>query len=210
MYAETRIGADGVEEDRVERCEYTPNAIANINSEAVEVEKRGATLQWAPGQPRQFKLPCGKVLKCHMTSNGLGWLKRVPISDPDRLLAATEAYHKAKGETCAAMFGQVGLPREEPLTAAELGEERKRDAADMVAARVEAKHRRDNDGRGPDERIIHAANEIRRNEGRPPIGERSSKRKQPKITMLTSDDSGVDSDDGQPYNISYAPFGKTV
>eukprot|EP00966_Prymnesium_polylepis_P182538 4229075-Prymnesium_polylepis.1 len=30
--------------------------IANINSEDIEVEKCGATLMWAPGQPRQFML----------------------------------------------------------------------------------------------------------------------------------------------------------
>eukprot|EP00966_Prymnesium_polylepis_P041887 972741-Prymnesium_polylepis.1 len=103
LYAETRIGADGVEEDRVERCEFTPSGIANINSEGIEVEKRGATLMWAPGRPREFKLPDGKVLKCHMTSNHLAWLKTKPIECPLRLKAAVLAYKASNGEACMAV-----------------------------------------------------------------------------------------------------------
>ena len=96
LYGETRIGSDGLEQDLVHRCEYTPTGIANIDSEGVEVEKMKSTLMWVPGQSRQFKLADGRLLKCHMTGNLLSWLKVKPIDDPDRLYNAIRAYQRAK------------------------------------------------------------------------------------------------------------------
>eukprot|EP00966_Prymnesium_polylepis_P094768 2194086-Prymnesium_polylepis.1 len=68
-------------------------------TDCIEVEKRGATLMWAPGQPRQFMLNDGKVLKCHMPPNHLAWLKLKPIMDSDRLMVTLRAYQQSAGCT---------------------------------------------------------------------------------------------------------------
>ena len=91
LHAVTRIGTDGTQEDMIVRGLYTPNGIANIISECVEVETRGTTVNWKPGTARCFQLKSGKTLPLKMTSNGLGWLmlKAVPA---ERMPALIEQY----------------------------------------------------------------------------------------------------------------------
>ena len=213
LYAETRIGADGMEQDLVHRCEYTPTGIANIDSEGVEVEKLGSTLMWVPGQSRQFKLRDGRILKCHMTGNLLSWLKVKPIDDTDRLYDAIKEYRRANGigslGTRLVDCGSEDLPPQPEHSSAVVArparpaEERKFDSRDDVAMRLEFKKRSAHIREGEQAQQSTPASQGCGNAGGDQSaagGKSISKR------PLSSTGSGDDSDDGQPYNISYAPF----
>ena len=64
---------------------FTPNSIANILSESQECQKRGSRIEEVPGFPRVWHTGKGANLALRMGGNGLGFLRMVPIADPQRI-----------------------------------------------------------------------------------------------------------------------------
>jgi len=85
LHAVTRVADDGTEQDIVFEALHTPNGIANIFSEALEVRSRKSTIIWEPGQSRTFSTTNGKQMPLHITPNGLGWLY-IKATTPDRVM----------------------------------------------------------------------------------------------------------------------------
>ena len=59
----------------------TPNGIADIFSEAQEVDMRNTTITWRPREGRKWHTQSGTVLTLSMTPNRLGWLRVEPVTD---------------------------------------------------------------------------------------------------------------------------------
>eukprot|EP00966_Prymnesium_polylepis_P135294 3127326-Prymnesium_polylepis.1 len=85
VHALTLIAADGTEYDTLRRWTYTPKGVANIISEAREVNARGSTINWSQGSPRTIETADGACMPMFMTPNGLGWFALRPITDATRI-----------------------------------------------------------------------------------------------------------------------------
>ena len=85
LYAIERCGANGHWQDELFLGHHTPNGVANIMSEAREVNVRKSRLEWCPGMARQFHTKTGTTMPLVMGSNELGFLKIRPITDRTRI-----------------------------------------------------------------------------------------------------------------------------
>ena len=86
LYAIERCGSNGLWQDELFLGHHTPNGVANIMSEAREVNVRKSRLEWCPGMARQFHTKTGTTMPLVMGSNGLGFLKIRPITDHSRIV----------------------------------------------------------------------------------------------------------------------------
>ena len=86
LYAIERCGSNGQWQDELFLGHHTPNGVANIMSEAREVNVRKSRLEWCPGMARQFHTKTGTTMPLIMGSNGLGFLKIRPITDHRRIV----------------------------------------------------------------------------------------------------------------------------
>ena len=86
LYAIERCGANGLWQDELFLGHHTPNGVANIMSEAREVNVRKSRLEWCPGMARQFHTSTGTTMPLVMGSNGLGFLRIRPITDHKRIV----------------------------------------------------------------------------------------------------------------------------
>ena len=86
LYAIERCGANGLWQDELFLGHHTPNGVANIMSEAREVNVRKSRLEWCPGMARQFHTKTGTTMPLVMGSDGLGFLKIRPITDRKRIV----------------------------------------------------------------------------------------------------------------------------
>ena len=86
-----RYDAAGRRDTVLLRMADTPNGIADIFSEAQEVDMRNTTITWRPREGRRWHTQSGTVLTLSMTPNRLGWLRVEPVTDKQvigKLLAA--------------------------------------------------------------------------------------------------------------------------
>ena len=86
LYAIERCGSNGLWQDELFLGHHTPNGVANIMSEAREVNVRKSRLEWCPGMARQFHTKTGTTMPLVMGSNGLGFLRIRPITDHSRIV----------------------------------------------------------------------------------------------------------------------------
>ena len=107
LHALTRIGSDGTEEDGVFEMNYTPNGIAHIFSECLEVNRRGTTITWSPRSSRCYQLASGRSLPLQMSSNGLGWIIIKPIENQQRQHDAMVASSKHNPRLVAVLIAQL-------------------------------------------------------------------------------------------------------
>ena len=107
LHALTRVGADGTEDDGVFEMNYTPNGIAHIFSECLEVNRRGTTITWSPNSSRCYQLASGKSLPLQMSSNGLGWIIIKPIENQQRQHDAMVASSKHNPRLVAVLIAQL-------------------------------------------------------------------------------------------------------
>ena len=86
LYALERCGANSQWQDELFLGHHTPNGVANIMSEAREVNVRKSRVEWCPGMARQFHTKTGINMPLIMGSNGLGFVKIRPITDHTRIV----------------------------------------------------------------------------------------------------------------------------
>ena len=86
LYAIERCGANSHWQDELFLEHHTPNGVANIMSEAREVNVRKSRVEWCPGMARQFHTKTGTNMPLIMGSNGLGFVKIRPITDHKRIV----------------------------------------------------------------------------------------------------------------------------
>jgi hypothetical protein len=86
LYAIERCGANSQWQDELFLGHHTPNGVANIMSEAREVNVRKSRVEWCPGMARQFHTKTGTNMPLIMGSNGLGFVKIRPITDHKRIV----------------------------------------------------------------------------------------------------------------------------
>ena len=86
LYAIERCGANSQWQDELFLGHHTPNGVANIMSEAREVNVRKSRVEWCPGMARQFHTKTGTNMPLIMGSNGLGFVKIRPITDHTRIV----------------------------------------------------------------------------------------------------------------------------
>ena len=86
LYAIERCGANNQWQDELFLGHHTPNGVANIMSEAREVNVRKSRVEWCPGMARQFHTKTGTNMPLIMGSNGLGFVKIRPITDHTRIV----------------------------------------------------------------------------------------------------------------------------
>ena len=87
LHALEYIDSSGVSVDTLYRYDDTPNVICNILSEAIEVYENGGSFLFNVASGRVWTTSGGIEMKLHMTMNGLGWCKALPITDPARVQA---------------------------------------------------------------------------------------------------------------------------
>ena len=87
LHAFEYIGSDGRSVDTLYRYDATPNVICNILSEPVEVYENGGSFLFNITRGRVWTTCGGMEVNLHMTKNGLGWCKAVPITDAGRIRA---------------------------------------------------------------------------------------------------------------------------
>ena len=76
-----RVDSKGVRQPALIRMNDTPNGIADVFSEAQEVQRRGTAIIWKQGEGRKWVTSDGATLSLSMTPNNLGWLRIEPITD---------------------------------------------------------------------------------------------------------------------------------
>ena len=86
LYAIERCGANGACQDELFEGHHTPNGVANIMSEAREVNVRKSRIEWCPGMARQFHTVPGPSIPLIMGSNGLGFVTIRPLTDRHRII----------------------------------------------------------------------------------------------------------------------------
>ena len=87
LHALEYIDSSGASVDTLYRYDDTPNVICNILSEAIEVYENGGSFLFNVASGRVWTTSGGMEMKLHMTMNGLGWCKALPITDPARVQA---------------------------------------------------------------------------------------------------------------------------
>ena len=87
LHALEYIDSDGKSVDTLYRYDDTPNVICNILSEAIEVYENGGSFLFNVSSGRTWTTSSGLDMKLHMTKNGLGWCKAMPIHDAARIQA---------------------------------------------------------------------------------------------------------------------------
>ena len=87
LHAFEYIDSSGKSVDTLYRYDATPNVICNILSEPVEVYENGGSFLFNISSGRVWTTCGGVEMQLHMTKNGLGWCKAIPITDAARIRA---------------------------------------------------------------------------------------------------------------------------
>ena len=115
-----RIDSSGTRSPALIRMNDTPNGIADVFSEAQEVQRRGTTIGWKPGEGRKWVTSNGTTLILSMTPNNLGWLRIEPIVDQQLIAKLLTAAPDGARYVVAAIVRSVAPappPQERELSA---------------------------------------------------------------------------------------------